>query len=116
MTGDVTVHIVRGALGDVLDAADVVFSQAGTAAVQAVGLGKPVISFTRSTDRMSRHRDETALFGDARILVRDDATELSQALAGLLSDPADRLRRGATGRERIGPPGAMAAIVAEVAH
>jgi uncharacterized protein (TIGR03492 family) len=116
MTGDVTVRIVRGALGDVLDAADVVFSQAGTAAVQAVGLGKPVISFTRSTDRMSRHRDETALFGDARILVRDDATELSQALAGLLSDPADRLRRGATGRERIGPPGAMAAIVAEVAH
>jgi uncharacterized protein (TIGR03492 family) len=116
LIGDVTVHVVQGALGDLVAASDVVLSQAGTATVQTVGLGKPVLSFTRPTDRMSRHRDESRLFGDSRILVRDDATELSSALATLLADPADRTRRGAIGRDRIGPQGAMAAIVAELAR
>jgi uncharacterized protein (TIGR03492 family) len=116
MRGDVAVLIVRGALGDLVDASDVVLSQAGTAAVQAVGMGKPVISFTRPTDRMSRHRDESALFGDARVLVRDDVTSVSSALQTLLADPDERLRRGAIGRERIGPPGAMAAIIVELAR
>lgn len=116
MRGDLTVHIVRGALGDLVDASDVVLSQAGTATVQALGLGKPVISFTRPTDRMSRHRDESALFSDARVLVKDDAAQLLAALMSLLSDPADRTRRGAIGRERIGPAGAMATIIAELAR
>jgi len=116
MLGDTTVLIVRGALGDLVDASDVVLSQAGTATVQTLGLGKPVISFTRPNDRMSRHRDESALFGDARILVKDDPAELSMSLASLLSDAQGRTRRGTIGRERIGPPGAMDAIIAEVAR
>jgi uncharacterized protein (TIGR03492 family) len=116
MQGDVPVHLVRGALGDVIDASDVVLSQAGTATVQALGLGKPVISFTRPTDRMSRHRDESRLFGEARILVADDAGSISQVLSGMLRDPADRSRRGAVGVERIGPPGAIVAIIAELGH
>ena len=111
MRGDLVVNIVSGGLGDLVDAADIVLSQAGTATVQAVGLGKPVLSFTRPTDRLSRQRDESRLFGDARVLVRDDAAELSAALAALLADPADRARRGALGRERIGAPGAIEAIV-----
>lgn len=114
MRGDVTIHIAHGALGDVVDASDVVLSQAGTATVQVLGLGKPVISFTRATDRMSRHRDEGALFGDARLLVKDDPAELLAALATLLDDPADRARRGTIGRQRVGPPGAIEAIIAEV--
>lgn len=116
LSGDVTIHVVRGGLGDVLDASDVVMSQAGTATVQAVGLGKPVVSFVRSTDRASRQRDESRLFGDARMLVQDDATELSGALTMLLRDEAYRLRRGAIGRDRIGPPGALDAIVAELSR
>lgn len=114
LRGDLVVHVTGGALGDVLDAVDVVLSQAGTATVQAVGTGRPVVSFARSTDRASRHRDESRLFGDARILVGDDATEIAEATAGLLRDPRDRARRGAIGKERIGPPGAMAAIIAEL--
>ena len=116
MRGDITVHVVRGMLGDLVDASDVVLSQAGTATVQTLGLGKPVISFTRPNDRMSRHRDETALFGDARLLVQDDAGELSGALELLLANPIERSRRGAIGRERIGGPGAMDAILSEVAR
>ncbi len=114
LTGDLDIHVAEGALGDLVDASDVVLSQAGTATIQSLGLGRPVISFTRPTDRAKRHRDEQALFGDSRILVRDDAAELSQALASLLGDDADRARRGAIGRERIGPPGAIYAIIAEL--
>src|SRR5690606_3900965 len=42
--GKLTVHLLRGkAMGDALAEADVVLSQAGTATVQALGLGKPVV-------------------------------------------------------------------------
>lgn len=116
LKGDLTVHVVRGALGDVVDASDLVLSQAGTATVQTLGLGKPVISFTRATDRMSRHRDESRLFGDSRILVSHDAKQVSEAMARLLSDPAERARRGAVGRANIGPPGAIEAIIAELSR
>jgi len=116
LVGDVTVQVVRGALGDVVDASDLVLSQAGTATVQALGLGKPVISFTRPNDRMSRHRDESALFGEARILIPQDTMNFCQVMSGLLRDPAERARRGAIGMNRIGPSGAIDAIIAELSR
>ncbi|HVY51314.1 MAG TPA: hypothetical protein VHA07_07080 [Devosia sp.] len=112
MTGDVTVHVARRSLGDLVEGSDVVLSQAGTATVQALGLGKPVIGFVRPGDRMSRHRDESRLFGDSRELLRDDADAIAGALANLLEDGAERARRGAIGRERIGGPGAIDEIIA----
>lgn len=115
LVGDLDIHVAEGALGDLVEASDVVLTQAGTATIQALGLGRPVVSFTRATDRAKRHRDEQAFFGDSRILVRDAAGALSDALAALLADDPDRARRGAIGRERIGPPGAIDAIIAELA-
>ncbi len=112
-TGDVTIHAARGALGDVLDASDLVLSQAGTATVQAIGMGRPVISVSRPKDRPKRIRDESRLFGEARLLVAD-ADALGGALRALLADPAEIARRGAIGRARVGPPGALDAIVAEL--
>ncbi len=57
------------ALGDMLDHSDFVLSQAGTATIQAIGLGKPAITFRTAGDRPSRFRQESRLFGDARIAV-----------------------------------------------
>jgi uncharacterized protein (TIGR03492 family) len=114
-TGDVTVHAARGALGDLVEASDVVLSQAGTATIQALGLGRPVITFMRDTDRMKRFTDENRLFGDSRPLVAADAGELSGMLAKLLGDDADRARRAAIGRERIGGPGAIDQVIASLA-
>lgn len=116
LIGDLDIQIAEGALGDLVEASDAVLSQAGTATIQSLGLGRPVISFTRPTDRAKRHRDEQALFGESRLLVRDDPDEISRALAGLLSNDADRSRRGAIGRERIGRPGAIDAIIAEISR
>ena len=112
--GDLVVHVAQHALGDLVENSDVVLSQAGTATIQSLGLGRPVISFIRDGDRMKRHEDENRLFGESRPLVAADAGELSAALAALLRDDADRARRGAIGRERIGGPGAIDAIIAEL--
>lgn len=114
-TGDVTVHAARGSLGDLVEASDVVLSQAGTATIQSLGLGRPVITFVREGDRMKRFTDENRLFGDARPLAAADATELSGMLAKLLGDDVDRARRAAIGRERIGGPGAIDQIIASLA-
>ncbi|MBN9305319.1 MAG: hypothetical protein BGO82_02410 [Devosia sp. 67-54] len=109
--GDLTIHAARGALGDLLDNSDVVLSQAGTATIQALGLGRPIVSFIRPGDRMRRHEDESRLFGESRLLVADDATEIASALTLLLQNEPERLRRGAIGQDRIGPPGALDRII-----
>jgi uncharacterized protein (TIGR03492 family) len=108
-----TVHMARGrAMGNLLDASDVVMSQAGTASIQSLGLGKPVITFMNARDRRSRFEDEQRLFGPARIVVDAEIGNVAMALNDLLADPAERVRLGATGRERIGGPGALSAILA----
>jgi uncharacterized protein (TIGR03492 family) len=113
--GSLDILLVPGAaLGDALDASDLVLSQAGTATVQAIGLGRPSITFQTETDRPSRFRDESRLFGDARSVVAADPDAIAAALSNLLTDPTDRTRRSTTGRERIGPPGAIGAIIAEL--
>src|SRR5690606_21685322 len=59
--GDITIHMARGgALANLLAASDIVLSQAGTATVQALGSGRPAITFINERDRRSRFRDEQA--------------------------------------------------------
>jgi uncharacterized protein (TIGR03492 family) len=108
------IHLSRGAFGNLLGASDLVLSQAGTATIQALGSGKPVITFTRPTDRMKRFREENLLFGDARLLVPARSAGLAKAAGDLLADPSEIARLGAIGRERIGGPGAIDAIIASL--
>jgi uncharacterized protein (TIGR03492 family) len=113
--GRLKVRMARGsALGNLIEASDVVMSQAGTATVQAIGLGKPVIAFINPRDRRSRFADEQALFGAARVVVDADLDAVTQGLQRLLSDDAERAKLSAIGRQRIGGPGALDAIVREV--
>lgn len=106
------IHLARNSLGALLDESDVVLSQAGTATVQALGLGKPVITFVRDTDRVKRFAEENRLFGEARETVPADAGALSEALKRLLLDRNERERRAEIGRERIGGPGVINDIIA----
>ncbi|MBJ3784872.1 hypothetical protein [Devosia sediminis] len=108
----IAVHLARGrAMGNLLDQSDVVLSQAGTASIQALGLGKPVITFVNPRDRRSRFEDEQKLFGAARVVVDAEIGNVAVALDDLLKDGAERARLGAIGRERIGGPGALSAIL-----
>lgn len=107
-------HLARGAAGNLIAASDLVLSQAGTATIQALGLGRPAITFHQKRDRKSRFRDETALFGDARWVVAPQARAVGEALLTLLTDDAERQRRAEIGRARVGGPGAIDAIIAEI--
>jgi uncharacterized protein (TIGR03492 family) len=99
-----------------VEASDLVLSQAGTATIQSLGLGVPAITFTRRTDRMKRFLEENRLFGEARLLVPDTAPDLAAAIERLLADPLEMARLGAIGHERIGGPGAIAAIIDSLAE
>lgn len=115
LAGDLEITFVSGrSLGDALDASDFVISQAGTATIQAIGLGRPAITFRSTADRQSRFDDESRLFGEARLAVAAEPGAIAAAIRLLTDDAADRQRRGAIGRERIGPPGAIDAIIAEL--
>lgn len=113
--GNLTVHMARGvAMGNLVDASDVVLSQAGTATIQSLGLGRPAITFINPRDRRSRFNDEQNLFGEARIVTEAKVSDVSAALYGLLTNMSERMRLAEIGRSRIGGPGAMEAIVAEI--
>lgn len=108
-------HVLSGAaMGDALDASDLVLAQAGTATVQAIGLGRPAITFQSAHDRESRFRDEQRLFGEARQVVPAESRAIADKLAALLADGTERARLGAIGRERIGPSGAIDAVIAAI--
>jgi uncharacterized protein (TIGR03492 family) len=109
--GQLTIHMARGrAMGNLLAVSDVAMSQAGTATVQALGMGRPAITFINPRDRRSRFADEQMLFGDARVVVQAEANELGSALRRLLADDEERRRLSNVGRQRIGGPGALQAI------
>ncbi len=104
---------LTASFADAAARAQVVIGMAGTANEQAAGLGKPVIAFPGPGPQFgpeflaAQHR----LLGDAVVPVRD-GREAAAAVARLLRDPVERERRGAIGRERMGPPGGAQRIAA----
>lgn len=112
----IIVHLARGSVGNLIEASDLVLSQAGTATQQALGMGKPVITFNRTDNRPKRMADEQALMGEARILTAPEKTDLTKAIQKLLADPNEMQRLGAVGRTRLGGPGTLAAVVADLAR
>ena len=83
-----TIHLTRGVVGNLLEGTDVVLSQAGTATIQAIGMGRPVITFNSASDRPKRVRDEQKLFGEAWMRVPGNPGPISRALTRLLRDTA----------------------------
>ena len=109
------IHLASGSvMGNLVEGTDFVLSQAGTATVQALGLGKPAITFQNRRDRQSRFRAENALFGEARTVVPADADAIANVMQLLLADAGERFRLGQIGRDRIGLPGAIDHILEEI--
>lgn len=106
-----TLHLARGVAGNLIEGSDLVLSQAGTGTQQALGLGKPAITFNRAGNRKKRMRDEQALMGEARALMPEDADAVAAETARLLRDPDLRARLGALGKQRLGGPGTIAAVI-----
>ena len=102
--------------GSALRRATVVVGLAGTASEQAAALGTPIVAFAppgavQYTPAFMRLQQR--LLGDA-LVAASDWERAAEATVRLLRDPTERARRGAVGRERVCPPGAVPAIAAEV--
>lgn len=107
--------IVRDRLADVLRRCTVVVGLAGTANEQAVGLGKPLVTFPTSGVQGREYvRMKADYFGESAIAVPPDPVRVAEATWALLDDPARRARMIAAGRERMGEPGASDAIAREI--
>ncbi len=112
--GDVEIVLVEQALGATLRAADVVLGQAGTGNEQAAGLGKPVIAAAaqgESPQDVGWYRmRQRKLLGEALVVAPADDDAFAQTVLDLIADPARMTMMAKAGRERMGEPGASAAI------
>jgi hypothetical protein len=105
-----------GALGAVFAGATVAVGQAGTANEAAAAAGVPVVVLAERERKEDWYRmRQRRLLGGALELVPSDPVRGAEALHALLLDEERRAEMSRIGRERIGPPGAAAAIAAAVA-
>jgi len=103
-----------GSPAALLEQATVVLGQAGTANEAAAARGIPIAAFERrgaTADSWYRRRQSGLLDGALQIL-GGCTTDVAQKLVALLADEERRVRMGAIGRERMGPPGGARAIAA----
>ncbi len=114
-SGQAAVLLTRD-FGSALHSAAIAVGLAGTANEQAAGTGIPVVGFpvpgavqfTPKFLSLQQH-----LLGEALMAVRDWESA-ADAVVRLLRDPTERARRAEVGRNRMGSPGAIEAIAAEV--
>jgi uncharacterized protein (TIGR03492 family) len=107
--------VVPDRLGAVLHRSRVVIGLAGTANEQAVGLGKPVVTFpTAGTQDAAYVRMKMRFFGESAVAVARDPAVVARAILDILNDPDRAARMAAAGRQRMGVPGASAVIAAAV--
>lgn len=107
--------LTSDAFAECLHLADVALATAGTAAEQAVGLGKPVFTVPGLGPQFTYAFAEaqSRLLGPSIILVRQPQ-DMGQAVADCLRD-GERLQRIAhNGRERMGEPGGAQAIARQL--
>ncbi len=112
--GELVLNLSRNVAGDLIEEADLILSQAGTLTIQALGMGKPVVCFIEEHDRKKRIVDEKTLSGDSKIIVSQNADELSEVIGNLLQNKNERDRMGQIGKSRIGSTGTLKAVVADI--
>ena len=105
--GNKAVLMSKKVFENVLHDSTVVIGMAGTANEQAAGMGRPVVSFVGAGAQTtpSRMIDQERLLGGAAAYISDYPEGVAREIAYLLDHPAERAKRGAIGRERMGSPG-----------
>jgi uncharacterized protein (TIGR03492 family) len=106
----------QGRFADVLQASQAVIGHSGTANEQAVGLGKPVVTFVGRGPQFTRKfvRTQKKLLGDSISVVESGPETVAKELLAILRDDARRARMAGIGRERMGEPGAVQRITAAI--
>lgn len=114
--GGTRVLCVQGRFGDVLNTADLVIGLSGTGNEQAAGMGKPVIAFAGDGVQFTKGfaADQKRLLGEALSLVEAEPRAVAEEVVRIAGDPEVYARMAACGRERMGGPGAVQRITAEI--
>lgn len=117
LEGRVRVRAWRGQLGPILRRSALVLGQAGTANEAAAAAGVPVVAFDDAHERkpMWYRRRQRGLLGDALAVLPAQVDEAVEGIRALLNDPPALARMGATGRARMGEPGAARRIAERIA-
>lgn len=115
LPGGAEALVARGRFADALRLSRVVVGMAGTANEQAVGMGIPLVNVpSRGVQGENFMRMKMQYFGESAVLAPREPTSVARAVTAILADPARAARMGAAGRERMGAPGASAAIAADI--
>jgi uncharacterized protein (TIGR03492 family) len=115
--GGAEAWVVSDRLADVLHRSMLVIGLAGTANEQAIGLGKPLITFPgRGVQGRAYLRLKMQLLGESALAVPPEPATVAEAALKLLEDAPAQARMIAAGRERMGAPGASGEISREIAR
>ncbi|MBC7189849.1 hypothetical protein H5U35_06515 [Candidatus Aerophobetes bacterium] len=106
------VKVIRGKFGDVVNISQVVIGTAGMANEQAVGLGKPVVSFAGRGPQITEKflRTQRKLLGGAVFIVKREPAVIGDKVLSLLEDKEILSRIKETAKERMGEKGAAPRI------
>lgn len=107
-SGTKEVGVYKGRFADILHEASVILGMAGTANEQAAGMGKPVITCAGKGPQFTEKfvAAQNRLLGDSVLVTDSTPRALAAGVMKVLQDPDLYERMAATGRERMGEPGA----------
>ncbi len=108
----ISIKIIQGRFGDVLNLSQVVIGLSGMGNEQAVGMGRPVVSFPGRGPQITWHflKAQKQLLGGAVSMVKPEGKAVAEEVCSLLDDPKRRERCARMGTERMGGPGAAGRI------
>ena len=103
------VKLSKGYFGDVLDKSDIFIGLAGTANEQAVGMGKPLVTFVGDGPQFNEKfvKAQKRLLGDSISVVEPIPEKVATELLVILHDDSRYQAMGDVGKERMGPPGGI---------
>ena len=107
------ISIIYNGFGDVLDQAELFLGMAGTANEQAVGLGKPVVTFPGTGAQFDYEfaADQKRLLGDGVKFVDRNFVNVAYSIIELLEDDEEYKKRSEIGQQRMGERGAVTKTV-----
>ena len=107
------IRIIYHHFGDVLNKSDIFIGLAGTANEQAVGIGKPLISFPGEGSQFTEKfaKDQKRLLGNSVVLLKNDLEKISNKLVEIINNKKLYRTMSTTGKQRMGRPGATKEMV-----
>jgi uncharacterized protein (TIGR03492 family) len=102
------IQVVQGVFGDTLNVAHIVIGMAGTGNEQAVGIGKPVVTFPGDGPQFTQAFAEVQkrLLGDSISAMPRDPERVAREVLAILNDGQRYANMQRIGKERMGEPGA----------